>query len=113
VDRGRYPNVVFATCAVAAGEPVFTIDPLGNLRPCTHSPLILGNVRTTDPERLRGGELERLYEGVLHASCTACEHLPDCGGGCRASSDACFGRPDVESPLTAHLRARSTGCAFP
>ena len=42
LDRSLYPYVHFGDCAVGTRNAYPTVDALGNVRPCNHSPTILG-----------------------------------------------------------------------
>ena len=43
-DHARYGHLSFGFCAAGTERAYYTLDPLGNLRPCNQSPLILGNM---------------------------------------------------------------------
>ena len=44
IDAGDYPHLGFGFCAAGTERAYYTLDPLGNLRPCNHTPTILGNL---------------------------------------------------------------------
>ena len=44
-DHARWPNLSFGFCAAGTERTYYALDPLGNVRPCNHSPTILGNIR--------------------------------------------------------------------
>ena len=46
-DTAKYARLTFGFCSAGTERAYYTLDPLGNVRPCNHSPLILGNIRRT------------------------------------------------------------------
>jgi hypothetical protein len=44
VDTSAYPHLGFGFCAASTDRAYYTLDPLGNLRLCHHTPAILGNL---------------------------------------------------------------------
>ncbi|MBN1429773.1 MAG: radical SAM protein [Anaerolineae bacterium] len=67
-----------------AGITYGTIDPQGNLRPCNHSPLVVGNVLEASLEELWRSEAMNRWRALLPAECEECGELSTCHGGCRA-----------------------------
>lgn len=67
-----------------AGQAYCTIDPWGNLRPCNHSPLVVGNVFEQQIEELWSSEKMNNWRALLPDECEQCEQLSHCRGGCRA-----------------------------
>lgn len=67
-----------------AGVAYVTIDPWGNLRPCNHSPLVLGNVLETSIEDLWQSKAMNRWRALLPDECKECDALSTCHGGCRA-----------------------------
>lgn len=94
VDTRTYRNLHFHWCSRAGENACFTIDPSGNLRVCSHSPVVLGNIRD--------GGFTRLYYAHPHVTdfreswpldCADCESglKSLCGGGCKAAAQHCYG----------------------
>lgn len=67
-----------------AGVSYCTIDPWGNLRPCNHSPLVVGNLLETSIEGLWQSEAMDRWRALRPAECGQCGKLAICHGGCRA-----------------------------
>jgi len=44
IDLSAYANLGFGFCAADTKRAYYTLDPLGNLRPCNHTTTILGNL---------------------------------------------------------------------
>lgn len=99
IDSSRYPRLSFGHCAAGTDRAYYTMDPIGNLRPCNHTPTILGNLR----ERLFSELLEdeRLSKFVkAHPDlCDGCEHLSRCLGGCKAAGEVFFGTWSSPDPF--------------
>lgn len=67
-----------------AGLTYCTIDPWGNMRPCNHSPLIVGNLFDHSLSDLWQSEIIQQWRDMTVAECTTCQDYFSCGGGCRA-----------------------------
>jgi AdoMet-dependent heme synthase len=69
-----------------AGTAYCTIDPWGSLRPCNHAPQVVGNLLTQSLHTLWHSEAMQQWRALLPEGCTACAHLSQCRGGCRAAA---------------------------
>lgn len=79
-----------------AGVAYCALDPWGNLRPCNHSPTIVGSLLEQPIESLwRSAAMERWRE-LIPAACHTCAEFPRCHGGCRALAEL---RPEKRDPL--------------
>jgi len=104
-DTGRYRRLSFGFCAAGTGRAYTTIDPAGNVRPCNHSPTILGSLRS--PTARLGELLEsaalREFVAARPAFCAGCRLEETCLGGCKAAAEACHGSTrELEPFLRAH-----------
>ncbi len=69
-----------------SGVTYCVIDPWGNVRPCTHTSLVCGNLLEQSIEEIwHGLEMQRWRE-MIPAPCHDCLELPRCRGGCRAAA---------------------------
>lgn len=89
IDTKPYRNLHFSNCAVGTKRAYPVIDPTGNVRPCNHSALILGNLFETDMRELLSNEASKAYARGVPKACTGCRYVKNCRGGCRAASEAC------------------------
>jgi radical SAM protein with 4Fe4S-binding SPASM domain len=102
IDTSTFPHLRFGYCAVGSEGAYYTLDALGNVRPCNHSATILGNLleepfgELVAPERLRG------FVDAVPAGCSACRVRATCQGGCKAAAQACFGAPSAVEPFLGH-----------
>ncbi len=99
IATSRYKRLSFGFCAAGTERAYYTIDPLGNVRPCNHTPTILGNLRETGFWDLAGSERMCGFMAARPASCAGCAREDECLGGCKAASEACFGSPTATDPF--------------
>lgn len=67
-----------------SGVAYCTIDPWGNMRPCSHSPILCGNLlEQLVEDAWQSTEMER-WRQVIPVECHHCVEFPRCHGGCRA-----------------------------
>lgn len=82
----------------------YTLDPLGNLRPCNHSDLILGNLfERSFPEIIALERMQAFIE-ARPALCDPCPKRNECQGGCKAAAQVCTGSLSAEDPFLYHNR---------
>jgi len=94
VDVQKYKNIHFGWCPLAGEDSYFTIDPVGNVRICNHSPVILGNIK-----RDRFADIYyhhphvRSFHDTWPVECADCDpQLKEmCHGGCKAAAEQCYG----------------------
>jgi radical SAM protein with 4Fe4S-binding SPASM domain len=80
-----------------AGVAYASIDPWGRLRPCAHSPTIVGSLRERSLADLwQGAAMQRWRASTMPAGCPSCAAYPACHGGCRAVQEL---RADGRDPL--------------
>jgi radical SAM protein with 4Fe4S-binding SPASM domain len=109
VDTRLFPHLGFGFCAAGTDRAYYTLDPLGNLRPCNHTPTILGNLLRQSFADLIATRAMAEFVSAAPAFCDPCQHRQVCQGGCKASAQVCYGSPTAEDPLL-HL---NRDCAFP
>ncbi|HDQ72378.1 MAG TPA: radical SAM protein [Chloroflexi bacterium] len=79
-----------------AGATYAAIDPWGNVRPCAHSPTVVGSLHQASMETLWHGEAMRAWRALMPIECQACAAYTICHGGCRAIQEL---RPAQRDPL--------------
>ena len=84
IDRSKYPSVRFAGCAAATDNAYFTMDPLGNIRMCNHSPVILGNILEQSFGQIANGPASQTWLTTKPDECKPCPAWDQCKAGCRA-----------------------------
>ena len=91
IDTSAFPHVSFGFCAAGTERAYYTLDPLGNIRPCNHSTTILGNLLTESFSDILAKEELCTFTASLPAYCIHCEQRALCQGGCKASAQVCYG----------------------
>jgi len=69
-----------------AGGDLIAIDWLGNLRPCNHSSLIIGNILETPLDQLLDSRLIKDFMAPVPRMCVGCQFYETCKGGCRGAA---------------------------
>jgi radical SAM protein with 4Fe4S-binding SPASM domain len=69
-----------------AGVTLCTIDPMGNVRPCNHAPLWMGNALDSDMGDIWASERVEYWRSLIPSDCATCGALTRCRGGCRATA---------------------------
>jgi radical SAM protein with 4Fe4S-binding SPASM domain len=114
VDIRKYKHIHFGWCPKGEENSYFTIDPVGNVRTCNHSPVILGNLK-----RDRFTDLFYHHPYVcgfresMPAECANCEQALKeiCRGGCSAASEQCYGTSSRVDPFVTLSRHIGSGCS--
>ncbi len=101
VDTARYERLTFGYCAAATERAYYTLDPLGNVRMCNHSPLILGNIRERQFKHLICCEAARAFAGAVPPECGECSVAKVCQGNCKAAAEQACGDVHALEPFLA------------
>ncbi|MEW6093112.1 MAG: radical SAM protein [Chloroflexota bacterium] len=99
IDTTQYPHLGFGYCAAGSDRAYYTLDPLGNLRPCNHTDTVLGNLFEESFANLITPERMSAFTCAIPAFCAACDRRLECQGGCKASAQVCYGSLAVEEPF--------------
>jgi len=99
VDTSTYPNLGFGFCAAGTDRAYYTLDPLGNLRPCNHTPTILGNLLEEPFTDLIAPERMAPFVEAVPRFCEPCALRDTCQGGCKAAAQVCYGSLTAEEPF--------------
>jgi len=108
IDLSQFPHLGFGFCAAGSERAYYTLDPLGNLRPCNHTKTILGNLfeesfaELIDPKRMAG------FTCAIPVFCEDCARRLECQGGCKASAQVCYGSLTTEEPFLRQNQATAT-----
>ena len=99
IDTSRFPHLGFGYCAAGADRAYYTLDPLGNVRPCNHSDTILGNLFETSFAELVACDRMAAFQCAIPSFCASCSRREECQGGCKASAQVCYGALTAEEPF--------------
>lgn len=88
-------------CGAGTDRTYVALAPNGDVRPCNHSPTVLGNLRESSLARLLAGASYRGFCDAVPDECRGCPDLRTCRCGCRAAAEACTGDVRRLEPLAA------------
>ncbi len=98
-DTSKYERLTFGFCAAGTDRAYYTLDPVGNVRPCNHSTTILGNIRQKNFAELADSETMRQFMSARPTFCEGCSLEMQCLGGCKAAAEACCGSARASDPF--------------
>jgi radical SAM protein with 4Fe4S-binding SPASM domain len=101
VDPAEMEGLGTGFCGAGTERTYLALSPQGEIRPCNHSPTVLGDLRRTTLRRLLRGRAYRGFCKAVPEECRKCPHRATCRAGCRAASEACFGDVSRLEPLAA------------
>lgn len=107
IDTAKFKKIGFGFCSAGTEKSYYTIDPLGNLRMCNHSKLILGNLFRESFDDLISKDIAHNFISIIPDLCLHCEMKDTCMGGCKAAAEVCFGSLNDEEPF---LKTNKSKC---
>jgi radical SAM protein with 4Fe4S-binding SPASM domain len=105
IDTHSYSNLSFGFCAAGTERAYYTLDPLGNLRPCNHTSTILGNLLQESFADLTAPDRMAPFVEAVPPLCAPCALKATCQGGCKAAAQVCYGSLCAEEPFLHQNRA--------
>lgn len=99
LDPKDYRGISFSSCSTDLKSRPVTIDYLGNVRFCNHSPVVLGNIFTNSVAEIWNNPTIEQWNNVVPAFCKDCNKFSACKGGCRAASQQCGNTLDSPDPI--------------
>jgi radical SAM protein with 4Fe4S-binding SPASM domain len=106
VDIGAFIHLRFGFCAAGTPAAYPTLDATGDVRPCNHSPTVLGNAWREPMAAILDPARSLAFDGPVPELCAACPERERCRGGCRAAAQICYGRVDTAEPFLELHRAQ-------
>ncbi|MGD8455872.1 MAG: radical SAM protein [Anaerolineales bacterium] len=94
VNLDKYKKINFGWCPLGGENSYFTIDPIGNIRICNHSPVVLGNLKNDSfIDIFNNHPHVKRFRDTLPKECINCDPLLKdmCKGGCKAAGEQCYG----------------------
>lgn len=82
----------------SAGITTCTISTNGDVRPCSHSDAVFGNINKNTLSEIWLKMLPLRGKNMLPPECISCNYLQKCTGGCRVDSRYCFGSSNSLDP---------------
>jgi radical SAM protein with 4Fe4S-binding SPASM domain len=92
-DVDRYERLTFGFCAAGTERAYYTLDPVGDVRPCNHSAVVLGNILETSFAELAASQAMSDFKAARPEFCAGCRLEDECLGGCKAAAEVCCGSP--------------------
>jgi len=99
IEQTRFPNVGFGFCAAGTSAAYHTVDPLGNVRPCNHTPTIIGNIFEDSTDTMAASPMMQAFVGARPGLCAGCALEEECLGGCKAAGEVCYGSVTQPDPF--------------
>jgi pyrroloquinoline quinone biosynthesis protein E len=91
IDMNDYDKLRFGYCPSGNDKSYFTIDSLGNVRVCNHSPTIIGDIKKQSFKEIFENNFVNRFKEIIPEFCSDCRLKEKCRGGCKASAEVCFG----------------------
>lgn len=107
IDLSAYPHLGFGFCAAGSSRAYYTLDTAGDVRPCNHTPTVLGNAWQEPFADIIAPARLAAFVAATPAFCAACRRRDECQGGCKASAQVCYGALDAEEPFLHCNRERA------
>jgi len=99
IDLNKYPYIKAGFCVAGTDVGYFTIGPDGKMRPCNHSPSILGDYLTESFEDIVRKPAVEEFRTSIPEICKPCSLAEQCQGGCKAAAEVCSGSPKELDPF--------------
>jgi len=108
VNVSEHEHITPGFCTVGNSQhTLFAIDPVGNLKVCSHSPHILGNLFEKSFREITRAKFLKDFVETLPEYCRDCAVATICRGGCRSSAHLCYGSFEAEDPYLRVWKARA------
>jgi len=82
-----YANIGFGACGTNQYKRPITVDILGNLRACNHSPITAGNVFEKNIYEILESDYIKSWNVAKPKYCADCNKFDRCFGGCKAAAE--------------------------
>ncbi|WP_320052087.1 radical SAM/SPASM domain-containing protein [uncultured Acetobacteroides sp.] len=87
LNPADYPSIAFGACSPDPFRRPLTVDVMGNLRTCNHSPIVAGNIFKDRIEDIVNTPYMKSWNDTTPTFCEQCAMYAQCRGGCRAASE--------------------------
>lgn len=102
IPRCFYPS---SSTGCLAGFSFCTVDPWGNVRPCNHTPQLVGNLLEQPLQEIWQSAAMQQWRQMTPGECSDCAEFSTCHGGCRAAAVLSQERVDPLVRGPEHLEA--------
>lgn len=87
LNPADFPHIRMSACFPARTERPFTLDAIGNLRFCNHSPVVIGNIFEDRLGEVLSSPYLDGWRSAVPDYCAECDLYTKCYGGCRAAAE--------------------------
>lgn len=105
IDITKFKHISFTLCGIGFKQNIIVMDYLGNIRLCSFSPTIIGNIKKMTLSQLFKTQQAKNFIDAHPDFCNPCKLVKKCQGGCKASADNCFGNAWAENPFLAQYKS--------
>ena len=98
-DHSRWPSLSFGYCAAGSQRAYYTLDAVGNVRPCNHSATVLGNLGERSFRSMVRSRTMKSFCSARPKMCNGCRLELTCQGGCKAAAEVCSGDCTLPDPF--------------
>ncbi len=98
-----YKGIRFTTCSFDFLKRPVTLDEIGNIRFCNHSPVVLGNIFENSLESVINSDSVAKWKNIVPRFCKDCSIYDKCKAGCRAASEQLGLSLDYPDPIMDYI----------
>lgn len=95
----KYRFIKFTGCGIGTKQNYYVLDARGNIRQCTLSPHIIGNIFNEPLGTMYENEASKKLMNAVPDFCRPCKLVKICQGCCKASAQSCYNDPGAEEPF--------------
>ena len=99
INPKDYPGIGMSSCAAKVINMPLTLDSIGNLRLCNHSPVVIGNIFKDKIMNIFNSKYCKSWKEFIPEYCIDCKDYSKCLGGCRAASEQLWNTNKIVDPL--------------
>lgn len=85
VEPSDYKNIIFPKCTKEERGAAVDVD--GNVRLCSHSSVVLGNIGENSIKDIMTSHYVQMWEKLIPQMCSDCKKYSNCRGGCKAGAE--------------------------
>lgn len=87
INPNEFKHLNIISCSASTQNMPITLDSLGNVRICNHSPIIAGNIFHNSFQEIFNSDYIKSWKTIKPHFCQNCNVYDYCNGGCRAASE--------------------------
>jgi radical SAM protein with 4Fe4S-binding SPASM domain len=87
IDPSQFSRIAFGNCSSDVNRRPITVNILGDVRLCNHSPVVAGNIFKESFSDIFNSDYSRMWSEMKPEYCSDCVLYTKCMGGCRAAAE--------------------------